>query len=236
MTKYNIISINDWRSDYKRTIRKRVGLEEVSVPSVDAYAVDLSVELEKRRLRINTPGMFSAGEVGIWLSTFDCWQWAYDNDDDLLVFEDDAIPHPLFAEKWPELASELPPNYDFMAVWVPPNQYLDYVYDVVYDEEGNPTHVGPHRNSITSMYNFGAMRLAKVYQGYGNVAMLYSPQGAGRMIELARQRGMHSPIDCWIFAEAHAGRLDGYAPKPNRAKIVTYDWKAQTTVHREDRV
>ena len=217
-------------------IRKRVHLEEVDVPAINAYEVDIHDELERRRLSITFPGMFSKGEIGIWLSTFDCWKWAVDNDEELLVFEDDAIPHINFKHMFRELYPELPKDYDFFVLWIPDNQLIDYVYDVVYDEEGLPTHVGPNKNSITSNYNFGAIRLARVYNGYGNVAQLYSPKGGKTFIELAQKTGIYTPADCFLYQNAHAGRAIGYGPKPNRAKLVSYDWKAVTTVHTEDRV
>jgi hypothetical protein len=46
-----------------------------------------------------------------------------------------------------------------------------------------------------------------------------------------RETGIYTPVDCFLYQEAHAGRCEGYGPKPSRAYIVGYDWKAQTTVH-----
>lgn len=217
-------------------IRKRVKVDEVHIPAVNAYEVDVAEELAKRDLFIAYPGMFSTGEIGVWLSNFDCWQWTVDNNEELIVFEDDAIPNINFQPRFHELHSELPPDWDFLTLWVPENQLIDYVYDVVYNEEGHPEHVGPNKNSITSVFNFGAIRLARVYNGYGNVAQCYSPKGARFFIDRVRSTGIYTPVDCYLYQEAHAGRCNGYGPKPNRAKLVGYDWKAETTVHGEDRV
>lgn len=233
--KYTIVSIDDSRQAYKDRIRKRVGLEEVYVPATNGSEVDLNAELEKRGIEITYPGMFTKGEIGVWLSNFDCWKWAVDNQEELLVFEDDAIPSLDFNKRLKELRSELPSDYDFLNLWVPQNQLIDYVYDVRYDEDGQPTNVGPNRNSVTSVFNFGAIRIARVYNGYGAVAVLYSPKGADFFIRRVQQVGIYTPVDCYIYQEAHAGRCTGYGPKPNRAKLVGYDWRAETTIHGTER-
>jgi GR25 family glycosyltransferase involved in LPS biosynthesis len=234
--KYNIISINDERESYKENIRRRVKLDEVFIPTINAYEVDVYEELEKRGLSIKHTGMFSAGEIGIWLSTFDCWQWAVDNDEELITFEDDAIPTKEFNTWLWDMRDELPDGWDFFCLWVPENQLIDYLYDADFDHNGQMVGQRPNKNVVTSVYNFGAIRIARVYNGYGNVAQLYSPKGAKFFIDRARSDGIATPVDCFLYQEAHAGRCQGFAPKPNRAKLVTYDWAAETTVHKEDRV
>jgi GR25 family glycosyltransferase involved in LPS biosynthesis len=230
--KYTIISINDARASYKEQIRKRVKLDEVSIPATDGRAVDLAEELDIRDLRYRKDAGLSKGELGVWISTFDCWQWAVDNKEELVTFEDDAIPNQNFNDTFRLFRSELPKDYDFLSLWVPKNQYMDFQYNVTYDDEGNPTQVGPNRHSALSIYNCGLIRLGKVYQGYGNVAMCYSPEGAEKLLDHAQTHGINGPIDCWIYQRAHSGIVTGYAPKPHwAAKAVGYDWAAETTVH-----
>lgn len=226
--KYNIISIDDARQTYKEAIRERVLFDETFIPSIDASEVVLEEELGRRNLAVSS-GSFNQGEIGVWLSTFDCWQWAADNNEELIVFEDDAIPTPDFHNKFAEIYAELT-AYDFCTLWVPPNQYLDYIYDAVYSEDGTMTHIGPNKNSITSKYNCGKIRLARAYNGYGNVAQLYSPRGARRFINLARVDGITQPVDCWVYLQSHLGKVEGFAPKPNRANLVDYDWP-ETQIH-----
>lgn len=235
--KYNIISINDDRAEYKERIRHRVRMDEVSIPATDGREVDLFTELEKRDLRyLMEYGVLTKGELGIWLSTFDCWQWAVDNQEELVTFEDDAIPTQNFNHVLNLFHNELPADYDIMSLWVPQNQLIDFQYDAVFDEDGIPTNVGPNRHSALSIYNCGKIRIARVYQGYGNVALLYSPQGAERLIDHVQTHGIKGPVDCWIFQRAHTGIVTGYAPKPHWAnKAVGYDWAAETTVHNTER-
>jgi GR25 family glycosyltransferase involved in LPS biosynthesis len=233
--KYNIITINDDRAAYKETIRRRVEIEEVHIPAVNGYEVDLAEEMQKRGIKFapDCNGCFSAGEIGIWLSMFDCWQWSVDNDEELLTFEDDAIPTVNFNMHFKNFMSELPKDYDFLCLWIPGDQQQDYIYNVTFDEWGKPTHHQPDRTTITSQFNFGAMRLARAYNGYGNVATLYSPKGAKFFMDRVREVGIYTPADCFLFSEHHAGRCNGYAPKPHYAKAVSYDWAAETTVHTE---
>lgn len=232
--KYNIISIDDSRQEYKDRIREIVNLDEVSIPAIDGREVDLHAELEKRGLRLFDWNP-TKGELGVWLSTFDCWQWAAENED-LIVFEDDAIPTGDFNYHLADFVSELPEGWDFLSLWVPENQYHDYLYVVKYDSGGQWIKVADDTNAAMSRYNYGAIRLAKVYQGYGNVATLYSKDGAQRLIDAARDLGLRAPIDCWIMDRAHTDVVQGFAPKPMWAKAVYYDWAAETTVHNTERL
>lgn len=235
--KYNIVTIsedkNSERYAYKLLIRHFVEFDEVDIPAVDARNVDLRHELEKRGLSIPNPHAFSIGEVGIWLSMFDCWQWSVDNNEELIVFEDDAAPHARFNERFEALYSEIPDDYDFVCLWVPENQRQDYRYMVEYNSEGLPNIYGslPHGDSL---FDFGATRAARVYNGYGNVAQLFSPKGSKFFIDRAREVGLYTPVDCYQYQEAHSGRCKGYGPKPQYANLVNYDWPV-TTVHTTER-
>lgn len=200
---------------------------------MDARAVDLEEELKKRDLFVTHPEAFSIGEIGIWLSVFDCWQWCAENLEGLIVFEDDAIPAKNFDEQLDYLLREVP-SFDFVCLWVPENQRQDYLYDVTYNDEGQPSHHGM-RSYQDSLYNYGALRAAKVYNGYGNVATLYSSRGAEFFIDRVREVGIYTPVDCYLYQEAHAGRCEGYGPKPFWATLVEYDWSVPTTVHTTER-
>lgn len=233
--KYNIVTLGTPERDtYRMMIRYYLkNIEEVSIPAVDARKVNLDEELEKRGLHIPYHNAFSIGEVGIWLSMFDCWQWSVDNNEELIVFEDDAIPARDFEDKLKFMMGEIPDDYDFVCLWVPDNQKQDYLYMVQYDDEGQPGIFGSLPEEL-SMFNYGAERAAMVYNGYGNVAQLFSPKGSRFFIERAREAGLYTPVDCYQYQEAHAGRCKGYGPKPKHANLVKYDWPV-TTVHTTER-
>lgn len=226
--KYNIISIGDSRERYKDAIRKDVGtIEEVFIPGVDANRVDLLFELERRGVTVTHPGAFSVGEIGIWLSVIDCWQWSVDHNEEIVVFEDDAILATDFELQLRLLYSEIPGDYDFVCLWIPENQMQDYLYNVTYTDEGIGT---IHGNTYPSLFDYGAERSAMVYNGYGNVAQMFSAKGSRFFLDRVWDVGIYTPVDCYQYQEAHAGRCTGYGPKPDYANLVKYDW-APTTVH-----
>lgn len=234
--KYNIITLPDSaRVEYKRQIRNNVGYPEHKASAFDARRLDPLAGIEQRGLRLE-PVWPNAkrGELGVWLSNYDRWKQASEVGP-LIVFEDDAIIGQSFKDDFEHLMVEVPDDWDFVALWVPDNQRQDYLYDVVY-ERGIPR-VNGVRMAEDSVFKIpGASTAAKVYQGYGMVALVYSKKGGARLVELAHEYGITGPVDCWIYEQAHMGNLAGYAPRPECASLVYYDWRAETTVQRTERV
>lgn len=233
--KYNIISINDSRKAYTDVIRKCAGFDEVDIPAVNAHEVNLHEELERRGVAHHGDlwGNPKIGELGVWLSNFDCWQWAADNNETLIVFEDDAIIDDTFQEQIKVFSSYLPDDWDFAALWVPENQLIDYNYDVTYNEWGDAVHHGMRLYS-DSLFTH-TRYTAHVYQGYGMVSLMYSPRGAQKLVDLVRETGIYTPVDCYVYQRAHKGDLNGFAPTPLFANIVKYDWKAVSHVQLTER-
>lgn len=230
--KYTIITLNDDRALYKENIRKRVKFDEVELPAVNGSFVDLDFEMSSRGL--HSPwGNAKKGEIGVWLSNFDRWQWAAENDETLIVFEDDAIPAPHFTHSAQAILDELPDDWDFLSLWVPDNQKVDYQYDLVYNHIGDPIIYGrkPYHESLFAH----SILTAHVYQGYGMVALAYSPVGGRKLVSLARQTGACTPVDCWIYQQAHLEKLNGFAPTPPFANLVGYDWLAPSHVQQTDK-
>lgn len=235
--KYTILSLNDDRKAYFDVLRQIVGEGEIKVPAVDGSAVDLSEELDIRGIEHHGHiwGNPKAGELGVWLSNFDCWYTAATMDEPLIVFEDDAIADPWFHEKLGWLTDELPEDWDFVSLWVPENQRIDFRYETNY-ENGVPRIERTRGDWEKSQYDIGGRYAALVYQGYGMVSLMYSPKGAQKLIQLTREYGITGPVDCWIYEQAHIGNLNGYAPRPEQASIVHYDWKAQSHVQLTERI
>lgn len=173
----------------------------------------------------------TSAEHGIWKSTVNMWEWSAYYNEELIVFEDDAIVSDNFMQYMVPMYGELPHTYDYMALWVPEDQRQDYYYDAHYDAEGHLIQDGPWKNDITSNYNFGGIRICRLYQGYGNVATMYSPRGASKLLNLART---DTPVDCWLHLQSHLGRVEAYAPKPMYANFVAHNWDLPTTIHTEN--
>lgn len=231
--KYTIISINEDRAAYKENIRKQAKFDEVLLPAVNGNEVDVFAALEERGLRHYGWDNAKVGELGVWMSNFDRWKWAADNDETLIVLEDDAVPAPHFTPSSEAIVDALPEDWDFVSLWVPENQKVDYSYDFVYNEHGDPVITGvlPY-NESKYRYNF---IVGRAYQGYGMVALAYSPRGGRKLVSLAQEHGVYMPVDCWIFQQAHRGNLNGFAPTPPFANLVGYDWVAPSHVQQTER-
>lgn len=226
--KFNIITINNKRAEYKKVIRANAGCDEALIHSVNGQEVDLNRLIKAYGLKLTdwTP---STGEAGIWLSNYLRWYRVSQMNEPLIVFEDDAIINEHFSEHVTTLVSQLPDKWDFVALWVPDNQRIDYRYNLSYNEHGDPVIYGMRPDGLPSFFDFGSDDLAKVYQGYGMVAMLYSPAGGKKLMKLTKKYGLRNPVDCFIFQEAHKGALNGFAPKPDKV-FVDYEW-AETQIH-----
>lgn len=228
--KFNILSIDDSREHYKKAIRAVVKCDEVSIPTFNGHVSDVAQGLVERGLAYTNQWQpFTLGEMGVWLSTFDCWAWCVQNNEHLLVFEDDAVPAQDFDLQLDGL--QIPSDFGYVALWVPENQHVDYQYSITYEKDGMPIIHGMLPPG-TSHYNLipNREKVCRAYQGYGNVATLYSPQGGSDLIKEARKLGLYMPIDCFIHTTSHVKRVNGLAPKPDYATLVGYDWP-ETTVH-----
>lgn len=234
---YTIISINDRAEENKADIRAKLD----PIPEVtDIHFVNgnnaRELVLVWRRSGINkaewTP---KVGEAGIWLSQYACWQWLVDSDYEyLLVFEDDAKVSPNFRKALGEYLSETPEDMDFFSLAVPENQRQDFGYRIIYDENGEPKPV-VRAGERGYDFTFGSKVVARVYQGYCCVAVLYSKAGAQKLIDVAKERGMYTPVDCFLYQTAHRGAVNGYAPIPKGPMPVEIDWQIPTTVQDTNR-
>ena len=237
--KYTIITLNDDRAFYKNLIRTRVRYDEIEMPAVDGRAADIDQELELRDLKWVGWENAKRGEMGVWLSNFDRWKLAAGMDEPLIVFEDDAMPHPGFNIYMDEIMEHLPSDWDFISLWVPDNQKQDYLYDIEFNENGEHIWTSrPWRTNETSKYRVAnSNRVALAFQGYGMVSLMYSPTGANKLVHLARQTGLTGPVDCWIFQQAHTGRVQGYSCHPHFAHVVRYDnWEGISHAQHTEKV
>jgi GR25 family glycosyltransferase involved in LPS biosynthesis len=232
--KYTIISVGDTRAANKARIRDTIK----SVPEVTdiefCNAVDynsLSKAMDRfPNIKPNGWGP-QLGELGIWLSQASCWQYAVDNNTPLIALEDDALVQDNFDRVLPEYLSETPDDWDFISLCVPGNQLGDISYKVVYDDTGAPK-TSWRAGDKPYQFRFGSRIMARAYQGYCCVATLYSPKGAARLLEIANEKGVYTPVDCFLFLEAHGkNQVKAYAPTPDAERIVDIDWEVPTTIH-----
>ncbi len=230
---YTIVSINDERAGHKEALRGLLSLPEIT----DIEFVNARDKEQLNRILAKYPTIRpnqwipKLGELGIWLSQIQCWKWLVESDTDaLIVFEDDAIATGSFESILGLYVDDLPDDWDMLSLSVPDNQRQDFYYRQVYDEHGIPKSLVKAGDKPYE-FEYGKPTLARAYQGYCCVATMYSKKGAQRLLELAEEYGIYTPVDCFLFLQAHAGRLEAFAPKPISPMCVVIDWFAPTTIH-----
>jgi len=231
--KYIVISVDDSRADYRNKIKSKTELPEQEFLATDARlsTFDISYALRTRGLKIADWEDIKIGEIGCWLSHFDGWRLVVEKDEPMVIFEDDVILAESFSHNLSDFLEEVPEDYDFVSLSVPPDQFPDYLWIVRYSVKGEPDIIGKVFDGKDSQFNYGAVRMAKAYQTWGLGAVLYSPRGARKLISLAREHGLYTPVDCFLFNQAHLGAVTGYAPKPFFVnQLTTFNINAPTTV------
>jgi GR25 family glycosyltransferase involved in LPS biosynthesis len=233
---YTIISISEQRAAHKQALRGLLNLSEAKdIEFVNATDCGQLEKILSKYPNIKPKDWIPRlGELGVWLSQIQTWYYlANSNIDALIVFEDDAIISPAFESILDLYIDDLPDNWDFLSLSVPDNQRQDFYYRQVYDETGHPKTV-IRAGEKTYEFDYGKPTLARVYQGYCCVATMYSKAGATKLLKLVEEFGIYTPVDCFLFLQAHAGRLNAFAPKPNSPMCVVIDWLCPTSIHTTD--
>lgn len=226
--KYTIISVDDSRKDNVANIESKIMWERAYVPSVDARIPSELHSAKNKWNTINTPGPFKAGEFGVFYSVLNCLEYGA-ADDGILYFEDDAMPRSDFQRRIDWYLGELPSNADLFAVWSPTNQHHDYNFVREYNKLGEPQY--GQKSSIEPIFDYGHKDLCKIWQGYGNVSMLFTKTGCKKTLDYIKREGFFSPIDCLICIGTHTNNINGYALKPSVEVMIDYDWDRPTTIH-----
>lgn len=226
MNEFTIISIDDSRAEKKALIRNALDWREAEIEFVNGKIPENLRQAKKKWSKVDTPGPFKAGEFGIFYSVLNCLEYGAEHNG-ILYFEDDATPVDDFQGQLTYCLTELPDNFDMFAVWSPLNQRYDYTEVSNFNNKGEPI----YQHHIGSIFDYGHPSLARLWQGYGNVAMLFSKLGCNKLLHYIENKGFFSPVDCLICIAVHSGYLDGYSLKPDQAELIRYDWSAPTTIH-----
>jgi GR25 family glycosyltransferase involved in LPS biosynthesis len=236
--KYAILSIDESRRAKKEALRNVVsGWDEIAVPAVvGAEKSDLESSMARHGIQF-TEWIPKVGEAGVWMSQMNAWETAYSIQEPLVVFEDDAILAENFIERFETYTKELPEGWDVFCLFVPENQYGDFHWKYKFNELGQTdgSTYGYCPDGETSLL-IDSQIVSKAYQGYGCVALMFSPEGGRKLLEAAREKMMYTPVDCFIFEQYRAGRIDAYAFKPGQPRLVDVDWGAPSTIQQGPRV
>lgn len=218
---YTIVSIDESRSENKTNLRNVVKIPEAnSIEFIDGR------ELKEFPYNVNYDA--TSGELGIWLSHLNCWKYLAESQlDALLVFEDDAIISEDFLDDLNTYINELPSDWDVLALFVPEHQRKFYGRRVMYYDRQTGLPIGPGKSKEAikvDSFEYGSSFLAKAYQDYSCVTMLYSKIGAQKLLRYLNEYGIIRPVDCFIYLMAHLDKLNVFAPKPSSKQIVSHNW------------
>lgn len=222
------MSVNDREAENQAKIREMLLPDLGEIKLKWCYANDpeqFKAAREKFadvRFRPDIWPMAKMGELGVWHSQMIAWDYIAGQTNDVLVLEDDAILDPEFVDMFSRYLLQLPDKYDFYSVYTPKEQYADFYHNYIWDSNGYIIGLGrpEYHNLGAPWYLYGSKSMCKVFQGYSCVATLFSPKGAAKLLERARVTGMTTPVDCWIFEQAHAGNVAAYSQKPDYFRIV----------------
>jgi GR25 family glycosyltransferase involved in LPS biosynthesis len=150
---------------------------------------------------------WKVGEFGIWASNYTAWKnFSKSNNKMLMLMEDDIVLSKMFNEKLIYYIEQLPENWDFFTVYIPPT--------------GNQRY---HERRAES--NNGKERLCKVYQSWSCLCYIVSKQGVEKLLKQV-QSPVNGPIDHWLFYNED---LNGYAIKLQLGNICDI-YKMDSTV------
>lgn len=207
--KYTILSLeNPERRPLVDAINRQMSphYQGVYVDAVDGKTEALNEAIDFYGFDINFDE-WKPGEGGVWYSNINAWKRCVELDEDLLVFEDDAILHPNFVRQIQ--TAGMPESYDFI------------------------TYYNPHRHNNQT----NRLSLATCVQEHGMVAIRYSPRGAARCLEILENEGLEWPVDIWLFKlSKFRGLLEGYGPHHNSRIIVDHNFDIPSNIHGGDRI
>lgn len=235
--KFTIFYINDDRKAMRESIINRCKREYVRIPAVDGSNEDLVPLLKEFNLEDSVKHHhrpYRKGELGIWLTVLRAVKWCAENEEALLTFEDDAVIQTDFNSKFESRLEHLPEDFDFLSLFVPRDHYHWYGYEKELDEngyviKGMARKIGQSEPNPYWVNSF----ICKTWQRYGGVSMLYSPDGAKKILKLIDSEGISWQYDEWMYRHQRLGNLNGYAFHPGKSDIVRTK-PCPTIIHRTE--
>jgi GR25 family glycosyltransferase involved in LPS biosynthesis len=200
---YSIISIDD-RSKEQNNNSKKILHKFNYVSDINIFngLVDNGKkELESMNIKTNVWNPYDGrkslplpGEYGAFVTKVNTLKYIVENNIDYFLFiEDDIIVSEYFYKNFNICFKELPKDFDFLSLY--------------YFKE---------HNQITKESDVGLKFIHKSINQYsGTQIILYSYNGAKKILELIDKKGMEYTADCFIFKQSQLNLLNGYSIKPN---------------------
>ena len=144
------------------------------------------------------------GELGVWVSTINAWEYIVDNEiDAFLIIEDDILLQDDFINNLNLCLLDLPKDFDFFSLY--------------YFSE---------QNQIDDLTEIGSKYIHKSLNQYSaGQAMIYSLAGAKKLLKVLKRKGVEYTSDCFIFKQSQEGIVNGYSIKMNNDFFLKHDYK-----------
>ena len=178
-------------------------------------------------IRLSRPRL--EGELGVVYSVLSVLKWARE-EGNTLAFEDDCIIFDDFVSRLNELSDNYPSDADFISLALPHEQRSFYDSHVNYNTWHGAIELRKYEHDELNPNDIDHPLLAKTYNTYNNVCMIWTPQGAFKLIKLLERDGIWEQIDDMTMRYARWGDLNGYCLKPD-IDIATIVAGEPTLVH-----
>ncbi len=144
------------------------------------------------------------GELGIWVSTINVWQYIVDNKiDKMLVLEDDVRLQKNFIKNLNFCLKDLPKDFD--------------IFSLYYFKEHN----WPDENT-----EIGSEYIKKANNQYsGGQGIIYTYEAAKKLLTLIKRLGIEYTTDCFIFNKVQQGVINGYSLKKKNDFLLKHDYQ-----------
>jgi GR25 family glycosyltransferase involved in LPS biosynthesis len=156
---------------------------------------DFKEAFKKEKIKFDPKGWnqrgWKFGEFGIWASNYTAWKnFAKSDHEMLMLMEDDIILSKKFNQKLISYINQLPDDWDFFTVYIPPTGNQRYRREKEY-------------------LNVDRRSICRVYQSWSCLCYVVSKQGVDKLLKQV-QSPVNGPIDHWLFYNKD---LNGYAIK-----------------------
>lgn len=153
------------------------------------------------------------GEFAIWASNYTAWKkFAKTDHEMLMLIEDDIVLEKNFNQKLIEYISELPDDWDFFTVYMPPT--------------GNDRYKKERKSLDIDREN-----ICRVYQSWSCLCYIVSKRGVNKLLQQVKDN-VNGPIDHWLF---YNKSLNGYSIKLGKENICNIYKMSSTVQHNQYR-
>lgn len=154
------------------------------------------------------------GEYGLFVSFLNLLNFIVkSSDDNFLLVEDDVILDENFVDYFNLCLMDLPDSYDFLSFGYSDGQ-----------------------NEVTENTKINSSYIHKSYNQFsGHMVMLFSKNGAKKILKILKRVGMEYNIDCMTYRYSLIGALEGYSVVPLEKRIVTHPNIVESTIDPENK-